>query len=99
MSTPTVLCLICVFRLTRATTRNYSTKMARQIVDDTPTNGLYSFMRGRFVQNEAWESSQSQVSFNMKGLCRVAAKVVGSDSCIKVESTPMACITKASYLR
>ena len=58
----------------------------------------FHFTRGRFVSNEQNEISQRYVRFNLHGLARLAAKAVGSKSCVGIEKYPDGMYNKALLL-
>ena len=59
---------------------------------------LFKFTRGRFVCNEVYEMSQRHIRFNVDELARLAAKVVGAESCIRIEKYPDGMYNKAMLL-
>ncbi|KAL8840496.1 MAG: hypothetical protein Q9176_003822 [Flavoplaca citrina] len=58
----------------------------------------FRFTRGRFVSNEQNEISQRYVRFNLHELARLAAKAVGSKSCVGIEKYPDGMYNKALLL-
>lgn len=72
--------------------RQISTSSGRvglQSVAKGPNHGakdtIFTFTRGRFVQNEKFEMSLRQVRFNMNELSKIAANAMGFPFCTKVE--------------
>lgn len=59
---------------------------------------LFTYTRGRFVQNEKYEMSQRHVSFNVNELARIAAEAIGSSICVSVEKYPDGMYNKAMLL-
>lgn len=62
--------------------------------DDT----LFNYTRGRFVCNEEHEMSQRYTCFNVDELARVAARAVGSRSCISIQKYPDGMYNKVMLL-
>ena len=64
----------------------------------TPNEDYFRFTGGRFVCDEEYEMSQRYVLFDMHGLGRIAAKALGSKSCVGVEKYPDGMFNKALLL-
>ncbi|KAK5937241.1 hypothetical protein PMZ80_010541 [Knufia obscura] len=52
------------------------------------TDDLFTYTRGRFITDEAYEMSQRRVRFDVNALTRRAAEVVGARSCVRIEKYP-----------
>lgn len=59
---------------------------------------LFNFTNGRFVVDEAYETSQRRVHFNVNELARIAANAVGARMCNSISKFPDGMYNKAMLL-
>ena len=68
------------------------------VTDLEYSDDIFNFTNGRFIVDEAYETSQRRVRFNVNELARVAATAVGSKICTSIKKYPDGMFSKAMLL-